>query len=463
MGWSFRKSVTFGALRLNFSRSGVGASLGLKGARVSFGKGGIFLNLNSHGFFFRKRIDEPKTSMNKMTNSELQSTPFIVPPDLSLPKEDVNKSRYYSYGEHAAQYAKFDHRALGASLDNIYQTFLSEQELDEEGIRNSTKRLQNEVAQKQGLKQQAKIDLENKTPAKEAKARRIEELEVERAKIAERQPHIDYIPFAIGMLIVILLTLYLVVFYSSTGYAAFYGIKPGSLGFINPNVFREAIQKGAGVIAMIVLFPVIFLGLGFLIHDALEKKKYVVIILLLVFTLVTDAIIGYKISEAVHHNSFNAGLTNEQWRFGLIFSDLNFYLVLALGFIVYIIWGVLLNYVLNKFRELQPDKAMEIQLKNHDIKVEEERQELAEITSHLNALKNQIRALEADITRHEQDIIGYQNGVIPVNVTQLKAALGDFINGWIAFTQHEVTRICGEARLIKDGWLELKIAELSKR
>lgn len=458
MGWSFRKSISFGPFRLNFSKSGVGASIGVKGARISSGKRGTFLNLSSHVFPFRKRIDQ----LNKTMNNISSQSPVEHSQPLASESTENGKTSYYQYGEVAAQQTRFDPSGLSGSLDNVYQVFLSNKELDEEGIKNSIRRLQNEVAQKRGLIQQFKFDLESKANNKEIKSKRVEQLDVERIKIAERQPDIDYIPFAIGTLIVILLTLYLIVFYSSTGYAAFYGVKPGSLGFINPNVFTEAINRGPGVIAMIILFPVIFLGLGFLIHDALEKKKYFVILLLLLFTLITDAIIGYKISQAIHFNSFNAGYTNEQWKFSMILSDLNFFLVLALGFIVYIIWGVLLNYVLNKYKELQPDKALEIQLRNHDKKVDEERQELSELTSQINALRNQLRNLENDISEHEKDIIGYQNGVIPVNITQLKAALGDFINGWISFTQTEISKICVEARSVKDGWLEVKIEELSK-
>ena len=69
------------------------------------------------------------------------------------------------------------------------------------------------------------------------------------------------------------------------------------------------------------------MGLGFLIHDALEKSKYGFITLLLLFTLITDSFIGYKISQGIHTNEFNAGITNEQWRFSMIYSDINFYLI----------------------------------------------------------------------------------------------------------------------------------------
>lgn len=57
MGWSFRKSMSFGPLRLNFSKSGIGASVGVKGARVRFTKRGTYVNLGSNGIYYRQRID----------------------------------------------------------------------------------------------------------------------------------------------------------------------------------------------------------------------------------------------------------------------------------------------------------------------------------------------------------------------------------------------------------------------
>jgi hypothetical protein len=45
MGFSFRRSSSFGPFRFNFSKSGIGASVGVKGARVTLsprGKAYIF-------------------------------------------------------------------------------------------------------------------------------------------------------------------------------------------------------------------------------------------------------------------------------------------------------------------------------------------------------------------------------------------------------------------------------------
>ena len=342
---------------------------------------------------------------------------------------------YNHLGRVAAQTRKSNALLIEPALEEVYHRFISDEELSEDGRKNRIQRLKGEITQKKNLKIQSQSDLKSQQKFKEDKENVIEELEIERIKVKDGEPPaLDYIPFVIGIFITILLTFYLFVFYSSSGYSAFYGIKQGSLGFINPNVFAEAKTKGGGVIALIVLFPVIFLGLGFLIHDALEKSKYGFITLLLLFTLITDSFIGYKISQGIHTNEFNAGITNEQWRFSMIYSDINFYLVLALGFVVYVIWGFLLHYVLNKNKEMQPDKAIELRLDNLTRKITERREELALIVSKINDLTAQIATIENEISGKEEDVNGYENGVNPVDISRLKSSIGKFMSGWFSYT-----------------------------
>jgi hypothetical protein len=45
MGWYFRRSVKFGPLRVNFSKSGVGYSFGMRGLRVGSGPRGPYVVL----------------------------------------------------------------------------------------------------------------------------------------------------------------------------------------------------------------------------------------------------------------------------------------------------------------------------------------------------------------------------------------------------------------------------------
>jgi hypothetical protein len=376
------------------------------------------------------------------------------------------KMTYQHFGKLAAKNMNSNSHNLDSSLDNIYERFLNEQKLDENGVKQRVKQLRDETLIKKNQTELVKADLFSQTQLKEEKEDRLEELEIDKIKLKDGEtPATDYLSFAIGAFITVLLTLYLFVFYSSSGYSAFYGVKQGSLGFINPNVFAEAKNRGGGVIALIILFPVIFLGMGFLIHDALEKGKYWLIGGLLFFTLITDGIIGYKISQAIHVNEFNAGLTNDLWKFNLIYSDVNFYLVLVLGFVVYIIWGVLLHYVLNKNHELQPDKALEIRLENLNRKISEQRLNLSEILGKINVLNSHLVTLANEIADKEKDTIGYENGAVPVNTSLLQASVGEFMMGWYSYTNLmfpvDANKRTQEAGEKQREWLDKKIQSLN--
>ncbi|HKX05627.1 MAG TPA: DUF4236 domain-containing protein [Methylomirabilota bacterium] len=57
MGWFLRKSLRFGPLRLNLSKSGVGASVGIRGLRVGAGPRGSYIAGGRGGLYFREPLD----------------------------------------------------------------------------------------------------------------------------------------------------------------------------------------------------------------------------------------------------------------------------------------------------------------------------------------------------------------------------------------------------------------------
>jgi hypothetical protein len=56
MGLFFRKSIKLGPLRINLSKSGIGISFGVPGARVSAGPSGSSLTVGGKGVYYRKRL-----------------------------------------------------------------------------------------------------------------------------------------------------------------------------------------------------------------------------------------------------------------------------------------------------------------------------------------------------------------------------------------------------------------------
>jgi uncharacterized protein DUF4236 len=57
MGFFFRKSVSFGPVRLNFSKSGVGVSAGVKGLRAGVSaKGKSYVAGGRYGVYYRQGL-----------------------------------------------------------------------------------------------------------------------------------------------------------------------------------------------------------------------------------------------------------------------------------------------------------------------------------------------------------------------------------------------------------------------
>lgn len=80
MGFFFRKSVGIGPFRLNLSKSGVGASLGVKGARLTMTpRGTTYITVGSHGFYYREAISKGKlTHENEPPSPPPGPSPSVV-------------------------------------------------------------------------------------------------------------------------------------------------------------------------------------------------------------------------------------------------------------------------------------------------------------------------------------------------------------------------------------------------
>ena len=391
--------------------------------------------------------------------------------------EEKSKITYSQYGFRSAQKSQSNPEGIDGYLNNVYDKFLEEQKLDEKGLKDRISKLKAELQQEKSKKNDVNAEISSNKIYKDDKEKQIEELELEKIDIKNGDGEIgDTSSFVIGAFITLLLTMYLFVFYSSSGYSAFYGIKKGSLGFINPNVFSDAAIKGGGVIALIILFPVIFLAMGFYIHVAIENNKklnsqnkaskFGTIFLLLLITLIADVFIGYKISQGVHSNEFNAGLTNEPWRFNMIFSDINFYLVLVLGFVVYVIWGFLLNFVLSHSYLKTENEKIKLMIENVNQKITEKRKELSDIISKIHKFESDINTFDSKIQQKEKDIIGFENGVIPINISSLKGSVGEFMGGWQNYTHgnfynDDALKLNNDAIKAQNLWLTNKLENLN--
>jgi hypothetical protein len=80
MGFFVRKSASFGPFRLNLSKSGVGASVGVKGARLTMTpRGTTYITVGSHGFYYRETI----SNKQGIHEDRLPSPPQGVSPNVA--------------------------------------------------------------------------------------------------------------------------------------------------------------------------------------------------------------------------------------------------------------------------------------------------------------------------------------------------------------------------------------------
>jgi hypothetical protein len=74
MGLSFRKSFSFGPMRVNLSQAGVGYSVGIKGARIGVNRRGTYVSLGAGGIQYRKYVNGNERGVRPYNPAPLPQT-----------------------------------------------------------------------------------------------------------------------------------------------------------------------------------------------------------------------------------------------------------------------------------------------------------------------------------------------------------------------------------------------------
>lgn len=90
MGLTFAKSVKVGALRFNFSGSGIGVSAGIPGLRIGIGPRGAYISGGAYGFRYRQSIPLKSTPKNRPAPSLSPSPIEVAPPAPEYKPHDPN-------------------------------------------------------------------------------------------------------------------------------------------------------------------------------------------------------------------------------------------------------------------------------------------------------------------------------------------------------------------------------------
>lgn len=359
-----------------------------------------------------------------------------APPPVQKAEEKITPQ---DYGHHQAYLLGGSVPGLRVCLQKVYFNF--------------KERIKDDHEKQEEYKRPARIALEEQkenVARWENKIRQLREENIPATKqkietLKEEQSHIRKNPqeiigdvtgkasFYIGAIILLFLTLYLFSFYSSASYSAFFKeFSLNQIGVANSifdaQALSKAVKDGVMELVLILTIPFVFLGLGYLIHKLQEEKgwkKFPKIATLVLVTFIFDAILAYEITEKIYNikkeNSFG---DVPEYSVSMALHSINFWLIIFAGFIVYLIWGFVFDFVLEAFGKLD---RVKVALKEKGKQIEDARKQVDEMHAEIDKMGHQIDYAKSKI----KGLIETVNSVIIPR--EFEQEVFSFMSGWLAW------------------------------
>lgn len=218
--------------------------------------------------------------------------------------------------------------------------------------------------------------------------------------------------FYIGLALLIPITLYLLVFYVSASYSAFF--KEFSNDSLTAAIFDADALNNAfkaswleGI--LVITIPFVFMGLGYVIHMMQKEKgikNTIRLIALFAVTFLFDALLAYQIEKKIYE--FNKTTESELYNLKIALGEAEFWMIIFAGFVVYIIWGLVFDFVMKEHENKDRIRVF----------IRGKKEELANIektksdnTEKINEFKNQVIECNGKIAELQSKIDGF---VFPV-------------------------------------------------
>lgn len=265
---------------------------------------------------------------------------------------------------------------------------------------------------------------------------RIDELKKEREEVLASKEKVNKeqrMKLIIGLFIIVPLTFYLFLFYSSTFYSAFFRDASSMTTVMNSmfdsNALVNAYSDGLAELGFVLSAPIIFLGLGFSLHffSVQEgKMKYLKMAAILSVTVMFDCILAYKIGEQMHVVGIMIGQypIGEEYTISMAFHDINTWAVIFCGFIVYVIWGIVFDMCMSAYDKMDLNKTRldgikkEIDICNQKVKDAKEK---------IQDLRQQETEAKTDV----KNLMAKLGNKVYIDYASIKTEMNNFFAGWI--------------------------------
>src|SRR5882672_7817539 len=296
----------------------------------------------------------------------------------------VDRVNLYDFGYEKSGNVKGDPDLYASYLNRILNGDLVEKNYNaftEEEKKERIKQIKElEFQLRRNEEGNAKVEEEIKAKEKDIDKYRKDLLQIWEARSKDNEKlkseTFSRLKFSINLFLLAMLSVYLFFFYVSATFKALYvdfeGIaeriaRGEGTGSIMPGAYElaEAIQYNY----LLFVVPFVFYAFGWAFHIILEMKssiKFIFLSLLIAVTFAVDFLLGMIISNNTENAKSLMGLPAISWS-----QSPTFYIILSLGFLVYIIWSILLDSLLREWdkKEITNNLRKIIKHLHNDIKV----------------------------------------------------------------------------------------------
>jgi hypothetical protein len=341
-----------------------------------------------------------------------------APQEIENPKEeDVKKIKlsFFESGYGSSKQAEGNHMIFKACLQDVY--------MDYKGKCREDEKLQKELKEPYvEEKSKYEIELKKRKTVKDIIEEGITSLEAKISTFKNEIADVKHNPekyvedvdkkpkaqFYLGLIVLIPITFYLLVFYISASYSAFFKIFDTDRltnAIFDANALTKAIDDGWLEGVFVATIPFAFMGLGYLVHMFQKHRNwlsYVKIGTLFVVTFIFDSILAYQIEKKIY--DIEKTLNSPDFNVQIAFTKAEFWGIIFAGFVVYIIWGLVFDFIMKEYDNFDKIKTF-IRSKREEIKNGE--QEIANQTEKLNPIKEEISGIEGKINDLQRTIDGF--------------------------------------------------------
>ena len=345
--------------------------------------------------------------------------------------EKFQKINLRDHGYHTSGKNGGDPSVLKAELNSVLQGKIIDSTIDDILSEEERSRKQTEI---NGLKNEISgitvsisnmNDLiEKKKVLKDKIQEEIDAIRLGKEVNNEPSEAFSWMKLWINLFFLVPLSIYLFLFYVATIYKAFYfeatTVAEGSDGIISALPAPGELSDALSYNYLLLFAPFLFFGFGYAVHVLLELKsklKYVYVFLVLAVTFILDFLLAFKIHKI---NADAQSIISDEAPIALV-EDSNFYIILFMGFVVYIIWSILLNASINEWKKRNI-------IGRRVVKINQLDKDIDGATEKIASLQTEIKLKESTIDHLNDEIKG-----VKIPVDKLKFCLSELYAGWLAF------------------------------